>query len=497
MNSPRVTTPSGQHAEKATRMGAWKEMLLYGSALLMMKGASLITLPFMTHYLSVKQIGQLELLATSTVLFTLLTSLSMHESLYRFIATLEDKHQQREQTNRLYITAICISLLVVTILFGLYKGLQLLAPSLILFHYFTPMQWILIATAVVLESALAISLAWLRLQGRAEVFFKLSVVSVTCQVSLILLVVRFYPSVTAVFCVGVATALLQCLLLHCYHRFHLQLLTPTQIAHYLRYCLPIMGSALIAFGLNGGERWIVAQTLNLELLGQYAIALKFALAVGILLQPFHMWWMPKRFECWQTQGAKKTAQNSQAGIVYACVMSLGVVWLAKWFIILYLPSHYSLAVNLIVMTVAAMLYKELVEIVNIGLLKSQQTRRLLLVNLIITATTLLMLFIIMVVLDYRSIWLIVTMVALAQLSRFIAVFILSQQRAPLPYHSALSVLILITSFFLISAFADIPTTLMFILAFVQPAILLLAAQQLGVINFPYHAVKLAWQRFRV
>ncbi|EGU47608.1 uncharacterized membrane protein [Vibrio ichthyoenteri ATCC 700023] len=350
---------------------ALKEMMLYGLALLLFKGASLITLPFMTHYLSVEQIGQLELLTTTTILFALLASLSMHESLYRFIATAEDKDERSKLANKLYITALFISLAIVIGFFCLYSALDTFVPSSPMVAYFTPLQWSLMACFVVLESALAISLAWLRLQGRADVFFKLSFITVSIQVSLILFIVKYYPSVTAVFAAGVFTALVQCSLLHWHHRFQFQWLTLSQIKHYLRYCLPIMGSGLIAFGLNGGERWIVADILSLEILGQYAIALKFALAVGILLQPFHMWWMPLRFECWKTHGAKQTAKYSQAGLVYACLVSLAVVWIAKWFISLYLPEQYLLASQLVVVTVMAMLFKELVEVVNIGLLKTQ------------------------------------------------------------------------------------------------------------------------------
>lgn len=477
---------------------ALKEMLLYGAALLMFKGASLITLPFMAHHLSVEQIGQLELLATTTVLFALFSSLAMHESLYRFIATIDDHTQQREQTNKLYTTAIVIALTVVVGFWLLYQGSRLFPLSLSAIHYFSPTQWLLIASSIVLESALAISLAWLRLQGRADVFFKLSLLCVSSQVSLILLVVRYYPSVTTVFSVGVFTALLQCCLLHLHHRFHFQLLSFKQLKHYLRYCLPIMWSSLIAFGLNGGERWIVAEYVSLEMLGQYAIALKFSLAVGILLQPFHMWWMPKRFECWQTLGATQTAKNSQIGIIYAGIVSVGIVWLAKWFISLYLPSQYQLAADLVVLTVAAMLFKELVEIVNIGVLKKQQTKTLLRINIAVTGGALLALFIALSLFHWRSIWLVIPIVSIAQMVRFALVLSLSQRLAPLPYPLCyLMIYILLTTLFLASALANLTPALMLALAIIQPTLLLFCAHQLGLLHLPLQALRLAWQRFRV
>ena len=82
------------------RISAWlqqeniKSMSLYAASLLMMKGTSLIMLPFMATYLTPSEFGHLELLSVTTVFFSLLVGLAMHENLYRFIGTLQKENER-------------------------------------------------------------------------------------------------------------------------------------------------------------------------------------------------------------------------------------------------------------------------------------------------------------------------------------------------------------------------------------------------------------------
>ncbi|MDN3684766.1 hypothetical protein QW180_19040 [Vibrio sinaloensis] len=72
-----------------------------------------------------------------------------------------------------------------------------------------------------------------------------------------------------------------------------------------------MLSAMVAFALSGAERWIIVAYTDLDTLGIYAIAAKFALGVGILIQPFHMWWMPKRFQVQQSKGGTSRCSDDR------------------------------------------------------------------------------------------------------------------------------------------------------------------------------------------
>ncbi|GAK86834.1 oligosaccharide translocase SypK [Vibrio ponticus] len=241
----------------------YHEMLLYGSALLLLRGASLITLPVMTYFLSIEQIGQLELISVTQIFFSLLIALAMHENLYRFIATTQDANEQKAMTSKLYTTSLLLSCGLIIMVSGLFWTMNLLSIGAVKLQNFSDSQLVLMASAIAIQGSLEISLAWLRLQNQALTFFKISLICTCLQVGLILAVVSIIPSVTAVLAVGVFCAFVQMGLLHFYNRFSRQTLSLEQLKHYLRYCLPIMLSALVAFGLNGGERWLLAQSGDL------------------------------------------------------------------------------------------------------------------------------------------------------------------------------------------------------------------------------------------
>jgi len=481
-----------------SKTSALREMLLYGSALLLLKGASLITLPVMTHFLSVEQVGQLELIAITQVFFALLVSLSMHENLYRFIAVAKDQLERKLMTNQLYCTAILLSISLLILIGVLCWLIETILHYSFTTIYFSQSQIMLMVSALAIQGALEISLAWIRLQNKAEVFFKLSLFCTVLQVSLVLIVVNTLPSVTAVFAVGVFCVFVQLMILHHYNRFNLQLLSIDQLKKFLRYCLPIMWSAVIAFGLNGGERWLLMQAGSIELLAQYAIALKFALAVGILLQPFHMWWMPKRFEYWQNQGLKITAKTSQIGMIYAMIITILVAWVGKLFITGYLPIQYQLASNLIAIAVISMLFKELAELCNIGLLKAQQTKKLLTINFAVTSSTLCLVSLAAQLYPQHSIWLVSCGVALAQVARCSIIFISSQRVDFLPYqNTGMALILLLTLLFVATTWATNSPLTSVMFAITQICLLLAVALRCKLINIPYQQMRKLLQRLSV
>lgn len=419
----------------------FEQMALYGLSLIMVKGASFITLPLMTHFLSPADIGQLELLATMTVFFSLLIGVAMHENLYRFIATLKRDKARKQLASQLYYSTLMLSLSLCC-MFGLLAYAALSWTSSVI----SPVQQALLGWVVMYESALAISFAWLRLHNKAWLFFKVSVVTTLLQVSLVVASLYWQPNVTTIFAIGVCCSTCQFVWLHCHNRFNLQLLNFQQLLGMLKYSAPLMVSALIAFGLNGGERWVLAAQFDLATLGVYAIAAKFALALGIALQPFHMWWMPKRFETWRSSGDSVTATKTQRGILLACSLSLLVSGFSQFFILFALPEDYKMAASLTTIALIAMLFKELTELTNIGILKSKQTHTLLLVNLLITGVT----FALFWALSLDSIWYMVLILAGSQFARFSVITICSQRHAYLPYQFApLAMIVVLTTFALL------------------------------------------------
>ncbi|WFB46566.1 hypothetical protein [Vibrio coralliilyticus] len=146
-------------------------MALYALSLLMMKGTSLLMLPFMASYLTPSQFGHLELLSITTVFFSLMVGLAMHENLYRFIGTIKDASTRFARVCELYSSSFSTSLLLAGGLFAGYFAVSHAALTI------NTEQMALITIVVIVEAPLAICLAWLRLNNKAVTFFKISFVT--------------------------------------------------------------------------------------------------------------------------------------------------------------------------------------------------------------------------------------------------------------------------------------------------------------------------------
>ncbi|PMJ89859.1 oligosaccharide flippase family protein [Vibrio sp. 10N.261.55.A7] len=404
-------------------------MLIYAVSLFLAKGISLIMLPFIARYLSPDQLGQLELLATTTVFLSLLVGFAMHENLYRFVGEIIERNLQFKKVCELYTYAVVISAAVgVTVSVGLF-----FVPSSE--GILSTQNISLIALVLAFESALGISTAWLRFQDKAKTFFVISILSSVLQVSGVIFVLLYTPSVTNIFAVGVVTSLIQLVILHGVNRFNWVWAGLNHLLAMLRYSTPLMLSTLVAFGLSGAEKWIIGLSVSIETLGYYAVAAKFSLAMCILVQPFGMWWMPKRFNALSKKGASYTVQVTQVGILYITILALAVGSFSQLFISAALPSAYLNAATLVSGVIVMALFKELAELVNIGILNQKKTHWVLNINIICTLLGLTLSWVLTSTLVFGElgIWGVIIAISIAQVSRAALLLFYSQKLNPLPY----------------------------------------------------------------
>lgn len=442
-----------------------KNISLYAISLFLIKGVSLFTLPLIAHYLSPADIGHLELLGITTVFFSLIVGIAMHENLYRFIGTVTSKVVRRQKGAQLYNASLIISISFTALLALIYTLIPFKSSTI------TDQQLLLMALVLCFEAPLAICLAWLRLHNQASLFFKICVTTVCAQVLLLVLALLHKPDVTVIFALNVVCSFVQFLFLHIYLNFPFLVPNKQRILRYTAYSLPLMLSGVVAFGLSGAERWLIAGATNLETLGMYAIAAKFALGVGILIQPFHMWWMPKRFEAMNRHGGHYVTTATTQGMVLLCVIAVGVTWLSQLFIGTLLPDTFQPAVALVGLTITMMLFKELVELTNFGILYTKKTQVFLYINLFSTALA----FAICYVTFGNGIEPILFGLIVGQLCRFLLTLWISQQSLQLPFK-------------MVNLFALLTLTALFLLTSrfqqsVEVSLLMMLLQPLGVLAF--------------
>ena len=283
-----------------------------------------------------------------------------------------------------------------------------------------------------LEGCIAIPLGWLRLQNRATRFFIATTGRALTQAILVVILLRFERGVEGVLEAGLMAAVIQALALGYLHirdtgcRFSRN--TGIQA---LVYSLPLVGSGLVAFALNGLDRWVLAEHVSLNDVAQFGVAAKFALAVVLLLQPFGMWWSPRRFEVLNSPGGQQQVAKFVAlGITLALIIAV-LVGLSAPFLIDYLmPAAYAMSSQYVVALVLVMLFKEMAELVNLGCFAGRTTGMQFAINTTGASVGIIGMFWLAPV---YGVWGVIFALLLAQAIRLILFFIVSQQLLPLPY----------------------------------------------------------------
>ncbi|EGR2228301.1 lipopolysaccharide biosynthesis protein [Vibrio parahaemolyticus] len=436
MRQPVITMPKRETTSKDMTMSkAMTNMSLFAIALVINKSISLLMLPVLPHFLTPEQMGKLELLTTFGVVTTLLVSFALHEALYRFVGVEKDAQKRTASLNQLYSLSVLIAGAVAAILLLLIASFPIPDP-------FARIEFAVVTLAIVLEGSIAIGTAWLRTQDdKAKTLLQVMVTTTLLQVTFIVAALALHPHVISVLIGGLIAAVMQFVWLHIINRYALTLPKITLTKQYLNYCLPVMLSALVAFCLNGAERWFIGANASLATLGIYAIAVKFAVGMCILVQPFGMWWMPRRFTYLENGRDNEAVRISHLGMIYVSALSIVVATLAMVMISNFLPDTYHEAVLYTLFLLPIAMLKEWSELLNIAILFKRRTRWLLGINVVSAFVAIGLLF------GLSSLGIFGVFIALyyAQLCKLGLTYAVGQQCMTLPFLLSLMVLLQIIS----------------------------------------------------
>lgn len=410
-----------------TTNSALKQSILYGSSIALMKGISLLMLPFIANHLSAEDFGRLEVISTLAVIGSILVGMGLENALFRFAGTAKNDQQRKSIAADIFTLTLVIALVTAAACWFIAPHIAALIPTQ------PPVEMVrIVLMMLALEGSIAIPLAWLRMNEKATQFFIITCARATLQAALVLFFLYENKGVHGILLAGLLAALLQAFILSYWH------IADTGIQlnrHIIKKCffysLPIVGSGLIAFALNGLDRWILADHASLEDVAQFGIAAKFALATILLMQPFGMWWLPKRFQVLnQTNGHQRFADTVTLGICLALFITLVVGLLSPLLIKFLLPSHYLVAAKYAIAFTAIMLFKELVELVNIGCFIGDTTRCQLVINII---GSVIGVGVMLALVPMYGVWGVLSALFIAQFYRFILFYLTSQHYLHLNY----------------------------------------------------------------
>lgn len=417
--------------------GAVSQTLLYGASIALMKGVSLLMLPFIAHHLSADAFGRLEVISSLAVIGSILVGMGLEDAMYRFAGASGDPVVRRRLAGEIFSLALLIG--AVALITG-YMTADLLAawmpgqPS--------GYELRLVLAMLALEGCIAIPLGWLRMRNQAVSFFLVTTGRALLQAVLVLILLNTGRGVAGVLEAGLLAAVAQALVVGYLHIRNTGVSLHRNSANRaLIYSLPIVASGLVAFVLNGLDRWILADRATLADVAQFGVAAKFALAVVLLQQPFGMWWSPRRFEILhQPDGDKKAAGFIALGLVLTLVIAVMVGLASPLLIDWLLPETYAMAGQYVVGLVLIMAFKEMAELINLGCFTGKTTHTQLLINIIGASTGIIGM---LCWTPEDAVWGIIIALLSAQGIRLVLFFIASQYFLPLPYPTG-SLLLLTT-----------------------------------------------------
>ena len=138
-------------------------------------------------------------------------------------------------------------------------------------------------------------------------------------------------------------------------------------AKILKFGLPALMGGASMYMITGLDRWVMASFVGVEELAIYAVSGKFALLLGLLLQPYALWWFPNRVAMLQQPGgSKKCADSALVGVNFAIVLGSLMILTVPGFISLILPSSYHYAGTLVVALLAISVIKNAGDYLNLG-----------------------------------------------------------------------------------------------------------------------------------
>ncbi|WP_370978432.1 lipopolysaccharide biosynthesis protein [Agaribacterium sp. ZY112] len=412
--------------------------LLYAGSTVYMKGISLFMVPLVVSYLQPEQYGRLEYIGSFAILLSVIVAYGLEDTLYRYACSSASKLRAKTMASRIFGLVILISL----IFFALFS---LLIPFYAEFINISPYLCLLLILSLSFEGLIAVPLGWMRINDRFISYCSLNIGRATLQALLTLYLLSRGHGLAGVFEASCLTTVLTgmiCLFIQKKDTGCTLSLRHSYV--FIKYASPIVAGGLLAFCLNGFDRWMIAETASLTDLAIYAVTCKFALALTIAMQPYGMWWSPTRFSLLDTSNKhQKATKFALLGIYQVLLFSIGIASLAPLLIIYLFDSEFIACISMLTPLLAAYAIKESAEFLNIGCYTTHSTTSQMKVMFISAVAGVLAMFVLAPMFSLIGI---ILSLLIAQTTRTVLLYIYSQRQVNLDIAYGRMILLLVSSY---------------------------------------------------
>lgn len=410
-------------------MSAIKQSLYYGVGIVMMKGVSLLMMPYVTGQLDTKEYGSLEALILLADIGTILVGFGLIDAMYRFVGSSEGEKRQ-------LLIANCFSLSLIAAVIGgvivwfFMPWLLLYVPAKVKAY-----QIALIVLPTLLDGLIAIPLTLMRMQSLAKWFCIFNVIKAFVQALLIVILLEHGFGIDAVLIAGAVSSVL---MLVCLLRFQWQQMGRLGYLGYslplLKFGGPIVVSGIGMFAVTGLDKWILADKINVEALAVYAISAKFALILSLLMQPFCLWWFPNRIQILQQDnGPQQCAEKAILGCNLVIFLAFSMLLTVPSFIYLFLPSDYYLAAKVSVALILVNTIKNISELMNLGCFSGESSQKQMWIQCLCAVIAVIGYYFLI---PLYGVWAAVAVLGGVYSMRLVLLYCVSQSLEPLPYKHA-------------------------------------------------------------
>jgi len=358
------------------KSSAINQAAYYALGIVMMKGISLLMIPYVTRQLSPVEYGTLEILLIFADISTLIIGFGLVEALNRYVgASVSNRGVSQTLISQCFILAMFVCTLMMLALYCSASSIINLLPAKV-----TTTQLFLIALPALLEGLIAIPLTLMRMQSLAKYFCLLNVVKAMLQALMIIVLLQLDYGIDGILIAGALSSLflVLCLLPYqwqqmdkgWYKNWYQNSLKSDYwqtMFEIMRYGAPIVLGRLGLFAMTGLDRWLLAEKVGIEQLAVYAIAVKFALILALLMQPFGLWWFPYRFTVLkQNNGKAECANYAMLGTNICFILGFIMLLTLPTFMQLILPTVYHDAAFIVMALLAVNMVKHAGDLLNLG-----------------------------------------------------------------------------------------------------------------------------------
>lgn len=300
----------------------------YTAASIFSKLVAVALLPLYTRYLTAADYGAAEVMFAAVVSASIVVRLGLIEALLRFY------YKDDESPDTVVGTSFAA-------LFWLSTAAALLALP-----FAQPISEALLDESAADLARISIGGLWVltmfeylltlfRLEERARAYFTTTMLSTVAAIGLtVVLVVAADEGARGLLLGSYASGAAFVLGLIWVHRRRLSLrIDRVLLRRLLRFGLPTMPAEFSLYALNFVDRVIIARSLGLAEAGLYALAVKFAQAVNVLVRGFQLAWPPLAYSIREDGEARRVYSAVVTWFTAGCAFAVVGMWLlSRWIV---------------------------------------------------------------------------------------------------------------------------------------------------------------------